>query len=69
MSCSAYIPIPIFIILWVGYKVYFRTSAVPAAEVDLITGKQEIDDEEEAFLASEKLGGPQSRWQRFWDMV
>lgn len=52
-----------------GYKVYFRTSTIPAAKVDLISGKQEIDDEEEEFLAREKLGGPQSRWQRFWDAL
>ncbi|KAG8216234.1 hypothetical protein J3R82DRAFT_8275 [Butyriboletus roseoflavus] len=61
--------IPIFAVLWLGYKVYFRTSTIPAAEVDLVTGKQEIDDEEQEFLAREKLGGPRSRWQRFWDAL
>ncbi|KAF8452725.1 dicarboxylic amino acid permease [Boletus edulis BED1] len=65
----SYIAIPIFMLLWMGYKVYFRTTTIPAAEVDLITGKQEIDDEEERFLANEKLSGPRSRWQRFWDAL
>ncbi|KAF9233829.1 dicarboxylic amino acid permease [Melanogaster broomeanus] len=64
---TSYISIPIFVVLWVGYKVYFRTSTIPASEADLFTGKKEIDDEEEEFVAREKLKGPRSRLQRIWD--
>ncbi|KAH7883097.1 dicarboxylic amino acid permease [Phlebopus sp. FC_14] len=66
---TSYIAIPIFIVLWVRYKVYFRTRTIPAAEADLVTGKQEIDDEEEEFLAREKLRGPRSRLQRIWEAL
>jgi amino acid transporter len=53
----------------VGYKVFYRTSTIPASEADLITGKREIDEEEERFLAQEKLRGPRSGLQRIWDAL
>ncbi|KIJ16508.1 hypothetical protein PAXINDRAFT_176227 [Paxillus involutus ATCC 200175] len=37
---TSYIAIPIFIVLWAGYKVLFRTSTIRAAEVDLITNRK-----------------------------
>lgn len=42
---SAYLPIPVFLLLWLGYKVYCRTSLIPPEKVDLISGK--IDEERE----------------------
>ncbi|KAI9226851.1 MAG: lysine-specific permease [Piptocephalis tieghemiana] len=36
---SAYIGIPLFLILWFGYKVIRRTKVVPLAQVDLDTGR------------------------------
>lgn len=35
-----------------GYKFWHKTKRVRAAEADFYTGKDEIDREEEAFLAN-----------------
>lgn len=69
LSCRSYIAIPIFVVLWVGYKLYYRTTTIPASEADLFTGKREIDEEEERFLERERLRGPRSRIQRIWDAL
>jgi yeast amino acid transporter len=65
---TAYIGIPLFGILWGGYKLYFRTSVIPIEKLDLISGKREIDEEEEQFIASEEKG-PRSFAQRVWDSL
>jgi len=64
---TSYIGLPIFVIFWSGYKLYYRTSLIPAHEVDLITGKREIDEEEEQFIAEEEEKGPRNFLQRMWD--
>lgn len=69
MPYRSYIGIPIFLILWLGYKVYYKTKTIPAAYVDLVTGKREIDEEEAKFIAEQELKGPQTRWQRLWDSL
>lgn len=66
---TSYIGLPIFVILWGGYKVYYRTSMIPPHEVDLITGKREIDEEEEQFVAEEEAKGPRNFLQRMWDSL
>ena len=66
---TSYIGIPIFVISWSGYKLYYRTSLIPAHEVDLITGKREIDEEEEQFIAEEEVKGPRNFLQRMWDSL
>ncbi|KAH7916038.1 dicarbixylic amino acid permease [Hygrophoropsis aurantiaca] len=72
---TAYIPIPIFFILWLGYKLYFRTRIIPPAKVDLFTGKRAIDEEEEQFLEKEDMrkqrqgSGLITRWQRMLDLL
>ena len=64
---TSYIGLPIFVISWSGYKLYYRTSLIPAHKVDLITGKREIDEEEEQFVAEEEAKGPRNFLQRMWD--
>ena len=54
---------------YVGYKVYYRTSLIPSDQVDLITGKREIDEEEERFNHEEELKGPRTRLQKLWDSL
>ncbi|KAH7926886.1 dicarboxylic amino acid permease [Leucogyrophana mollusca] len=66
---TSYIAIPIFFTLWASYKVYYRTKTVPASKADLVTGKKEIDEEEEQFIAQEMLRGPRTRLQRIWDAL
>lgn len=54
---------------YVGYKVYYRTSLIPSDQVDLITGKREIDEEEERFNKEQEMLGPRTKWQRIWDSL
>jgi amino acid transporter len=66
---TSYIAIPIFFVLWAGYKLYFKTEIIPLMQVDLISGKREIDEEEEQFLLEQAKLGPRTRWQRIWDSL
>ncbi|KAG1756833.1 dicarboxylic amino acid permease [Suillus paluster] len=67
---TSYLPIPLFFVLWLGYKLRYRTRVIPASKVDLITGKREIDEEEERFVLREKAReGKMSRWQRLVDAL
>lgn len=49
---TAYLGIPIYLMLIVGYKIFMRTKMVRPANADLWTGKDAIDREEEAYLAA-----------------
>jgi amino acid transporter len=66
---TAYVAIPIFFVLWASYKLRFKTKVIPLAQVDLISGKREIDEEEEQFLAEQAKLGPRTRLQRIWDSL
>ncbi|KAL5345462.1 hypothetical protein ACLOAV_009835 [Pseudogymnoascus australis] len=60
---AAYITLPIFVVLYVGHKVWFRTPfAIPISEIDIITGKVEMD--ELAALEVERV--PKNFLQRAW---
>ena len=60
---AAYITLPLFLILYLGHKLYFRTRwAIPIHEVDCITGKEEMD--RLAELDEERV--PKNFLQRFW---
>ncbi|KII88578.1 hypothetical protein PLICRDRAFT_41765 [Plicaturopsis crispa FD-325 SS-3] len=65
---TSYIGIPVFFVLWLGYKFILRTKAIPAAGVDLVTGLQEIDDEEKRFLEQQALI-PRTRLGKLWDAL
>jgi amino acid transporter len=59
-----------FFVFWIGYKLRFRTKLIPASKVDLITGKKEIDEEEERFVLLEKeRRANMSKWQRLADVL
>ena len=60
---AAYITIPIFLVLYLGHKLWFRTSLViPTEKVDVVTGKKEMDDM--AALDEEPVA---KNWvQKFW---
>lgn len=66
---TSYIGLPAFLMFWVGYKLTYRTRLIPAEKVDLITGKREIDEEEERFNRQEELKGPRTKWQKFFDSL
>ncbi|KAJ6547512.1 dicarbixylic amino acid permease [Mycena capillaripes] len=61
--------LPVFAILYSGYKFYYRTRNIPADKVDLVTGLQAIDEAEQRFLMEEKAKGPQSFVGRLWDSL
>ncbi|KAG5917661.1 hypothetical protein E4U53_004184 [Claviceps sorghi] len=42
---AAYITIPIFLLLYLGHKLFYRTAFyIPVDKIDAITGKKEMDD-------------------------
>ena len=63
----AYIGIPIFIVLIIYWRLRFRESTVPLAEMDLLSGKREIDEQEKRWIEEQALLGPRTRWQKIWD--
>ncbi|KAK7014905.1 aa-permease domain-containing protein [Favolaschia claudopus] len=62
-----YIGLPIFVVLFVVYKVIFRTRQIPADKVDLVTGLKVIDEAEQRYIEEEKARGPQPLLRRLWD--
>ncbi|KAF9696377.1 hypothetical protein EKO04_005427 [Ascochyta lentis] len=48
---TGYLGIPIYLICIFGYKFFMKSKGVKPHEADFYTGKDEIDREEEAFLA------------------
>ncbi|KAI9831927.1 MAG: hypothetical protein M1819_004649 [Sarea resinae] len=58
---SNYIGVPIFLVMWAGYKVIYRPKWQKLTEVDLQTGRREEDPEEIAMLEHYHS---LSRWQR-----
>lgn len=68
-TCSAYIAIPVFAILWLGYKLFHKTKVIPSEQVDLISGLQQINEEEERYILQEQQKGPRTWWQRLWESL
>ena len=66
---TSYIALPTFVIFYSGYKFYYRSKLIPSDKVDLITGKREIDEEEERFNAEQEAKGPRTKWQKIWDSL
>jgi amino acid transporter len=60
---AAYITIPIFFVLYLGHKAFFRSRfAIPVKDIDVITGKQEMDD-----MAAREQKPVAKNWvQKFW---
>jgi len=68
-ACSAYIALPLFALFFVGWRYYDGSRTIPLNMVDLVSGKREIDEEEEEYLAQQRLKGPKSQLRRFWDAL
>ena len=51
---TTYLGIPVFIILFLGYKIFFKTSWLKPEEADLFTGKDKIDREEAEYIAQQQ---------------
>jgi amino acid transporter len=60
---AAYITIPIFLVLYIGHKLWFRTPlARKTHEIDVLTGKKEMDE----FCANDYPPVPKNFVQRIW---
>ncbi|CAG7845895.1 Uncharacterized amino-acid permease C777.04 [Serendipita indica DSM 11827] len=66
---TAYVGIPAFFLFLIFWKLRFREKTVPLAEMDLISGKREIDEQEQRWLEAQALLGPRTRWQKIWDSL
>ena len=51
---TGYLGIPLYIIMFFGYKVMKRSKWIKSEDADLFSGKQQIDDEEMEFISKEK---------------
>lgn len=60
---AAYITIPIFLVLYFGHKIICRTPwAIRVEEIDVLTGKKEMDELAEMEVVRE----PKNWLQKFW---
>jgi amino acid transporter len=63
---AAYITIPIFLVLYAGHKIWFRTKfAIPIHEIDVISGKKEMDE----LCALDEEPIPKNWLQKIWFWV
>lgn len=59
---TAYLGIPLYLMLIVGYKVFARSKRVRPHEADLWTGKEEVDREEAEYAAAREMEGRSGGW-------
>ncbi|KAF2013451.1 amino-acid permease inda1 [Aaosphaeria arxii CBS 175.79] len=60
---AAYITLPIFFVLYAGHKIFYRTRfAIPIPDIDVISGKREMDE----LCANDHAPIPKNVWQRIW---
>ncbi|KAK7183446.1 hypothetical protein DPSP01_010554 [Paraphaeosphaeria sporulosa] len=60
---AAYITLPIFIVLYLGHKAWFRTSwAIRLQDIDVVSGKREMDE----LCAQDVDPVPRNVWQKMW---
>lgn len=66
---AAYVTLPIFLVLWVGHKLWTRTWttwAIPVPEIDVTTGLKEIEEEskecDEKRIVPTTVGGKFMEW-------
>ncbi|KIK59862.1 hypothetical protein GYMLUDRAFT_44336 [Collybiopsis luxurians FD-317 M1] len=62
---TSYIGIPIVFLLWLGYKIYYRTRMIPSEKVDLVTGVRSFTEE----YPEEKVNKDVGRLRRIWDNI
>lgn len=62
-----YIGFVAFVAIWAYYKIRHHTKVIPLAEIDLFSGKQEIDEDEAYWKAKAEARGPMNFWQRLVD--
>ncbi|OBT74705.1 hypothetical protein VF21_06985 [Pseudogymnoascus sp. 05NY08] len=66
---TAYLGIPLYLIMIFGYKFIMKSEGVRPETADLYTGKARIDEEEQEYLAAEKArngGKEETKWGRIY---
>lgn len=67
---AAYITLPLFVVLWVGHKIYtrdFKKWWYPVEEIDVVTGLTEI--EERTRILDEERVEPKGAFPKFMDAL
>ena len=60
---AAYITLPIFLALYLGHKLCFRTPfAIKVSNIDVVSGKREMDE----LCAMDEEPVPRNIWERIW---
>ncbi|KAK0541628.1 hypothetical protein OC844_008028, partial [Tilletia horrida] len=60
---TSYFPLPLFIVIWIGYKLIYRTRMVRATEMDFTTGLSEL------IAAEVEEPAPKNLWDKFWAWI
>lgn len=63
---TGYIGIPLYLVLFFGYKFWYNTHGLKPMEADLFLGKDKIDREEEEFLRRQALKPEGTGMKRFY---
>lgn len=65
---TTYLGIPLYFIMYFGYKFYMKTSFIKPEDVDLYSGKARIDAEEAEYIAAqlERKGGPETKMEKIY---
>ncbi|CAG7921093.1 unnamed protein product [Penicillium olsonii] len=58
---TAYLGIPLYLIMIAGYKIVTKSKGVHPLEADLFSGKDEIDREEAAYLAAKEADAERNK--------
>jgi amino acid transporter len=68
---TTYLGIPLYIIMFVGYKVIMKSKVLKPHEADLYSGKAKIDREEAEFLAEQEArkGAPETKMERLYRLT
>lgn len=53
--------------MFVGYKLIFKTKKHRAEDIDLFSGKREIDEDEAEYEADNNAGPRQNFFLRWWN--
>lgn len=61
---TAYFGLPLFAIAYVAWKLWKKSKMVKPEEADIWSGKEEIDKEEEEYVASQA-----SKSKKWWDHI
>jgi amino acid transporter len=65
---TTYLGIPLYIIMFFGYKFFMKTKLIKPEDVDMYGGKARIDADEAEYIEAEEArkGGPETKLERIY---